>query len=132
MSFKPYLNQNYQELKDKCLKSKKLFEDDKFKANNSSLAKFKVPENISWKRPHEICENPQFIVDFIEPNDIDQGSLGNCWFISAVSVIASVKEYADRVIPENQAFDEENYAGIFVFRFYRYGQWLEVVVDGMI
>jgi hypothetical protein len=45
-------------------------------------------------------------------------------------VIASVKEYADRVIPSNQAFDEENYAGIFVFRFYRYGQWLEVVVDG--
>ena len=72
MSYKPYLNQNYQELKDKCLKSKKLFEDDKFKANNSSLAKFKVPDNISWKRPHEIFENPQFIVNFIVPDDIDQ------------------------------------------------------------
>ncbi|CAF1103542.1 unnamed protein product, partial [Brachionus calyciflorus] len=84
-TFKPYLEQNYEVLKSNCLKSGKLFEDDKFPANDTSLYRFQKFKTgkISWKRPHEITQNPQFIVDFIEPNDLDQGQIGNCWMVAA-------------------------------------------------
>lgn len=42
--------------------------------------------------------------------------------------MASVPEYADIIIPSDQSF-QDNYAGIFRFRFWRFGEWIEVVVD---
>jgi hypothetical protein len=77
IAYKPYLNQNYNELKQECLRSNRLFEDDKFLAKKSSLGRNKLPKNVTWKRPHEFVENPQFIVNNIEPNDLDQGILGD-------------------------------------------------------
>ena len=39
-------------------------------------------------------------------------------------------EYAQRVIPsEGQSFESGKYAGIFKFRFWHNGEWIEVVVD---
>lgn len=45
-----------------------------------------------------------------------------------MAAVASVPDYSQVVIPPDQSF-EQNYAGIFRFRFWRYGQWVEVVVD---
>ncbi|CAF0992683.1 unnamed protein product [Brachionus calyciflorus] len=133
-TFKPYLEQNFEVLKSNCLKSGKLFEDDKFPANDTSLYRFQkfVTGKISWKRPHEITQNPQFIVDFIEPNDLDQGQIGNCWMVAAAACVLSVPEYLKRVIPDGQTFDKNNYAGIFHFRFWINGEWVDVVVDDRI
>ena len=77
MSFKPYLDQNYEEIKQKCLQSGKLFKDKLFPANDSSIARIKTKQQVVWKRPHEIVENPQFIVNNIVPNDLDQGQIGD-------------------------------------------------------
>ena len=57
------------------------------------------------------------------------GQLGNCWVISAFASVLNLKEYQDRVVPPNQSFDKSQYAGIFKFRFWWNGEWLEVVVD---
>lgn len=43
---------------------------------------------VQWRRPHEFMENPQLFVDDIDPNDIKQGQLGDCWFLSALSSLA--------------------------------------------
>ena len=68
LTFKPYLNQDFEKLKTQHLKLNKLFIDDQFPANNKSLYRFsKKSENTFWKRPHEICDNPQFVVNNIEP-----------------------------------------------------------------
>jgi hypothetical protein len=50
------------------------------------------------------------------------------WLISGTAAVASVSDYIQSVIPPDQSFDQ-NYAGIFRFRFWRFGQWIEVVVD---
>ena len=72
MSYKPYLNQDYEKLKADCLKANKLYEDDKFLANDSSLFRTTKSPGIVWKRPSEICKDPQFIVNDIAPTDLDQ------------------------------------------------------------
>lgn len=45
-----------------------------------------------------------------------------------MAAVTSVPEYSHLVIPPDQSF-ETNYAGIFRFRFWRFGEWVEVVVD---
>ena len=133
--FKPFLNQKYEEIKAECLRENKLFKDPKFPACNQSMYKFKkpkidgVPVNFRWKRPHEllIASEPKFIVDSINPDDIFQGELGDCWFLSAVSVVVQNKEYCDRIIPQDQSFDKIDYAGIFRFRFWHWGEWVSKV-----
>ncbi|CAF0817426.1 unnamed protein product [Brachionus calyciflorus] len=130
IKFKPFLNQDYESIRQKLLSTGELFEDDKFPADDSSLYKVKpVDQIISWKRPSEITQKPpEFIVAKIEPNDLDQGIIGDCWLISAFAAVASVPQYTQIVIPPNQSF-ENDYIGIFRFRFWRFGEWVEVVVD---
>lgn len=78
-AFKPYLDQNYDSIKEGLLSSGALFEDDQFPAQISSVfRKRKDSKKIFWKRPSEFCKNePIFICNKIEPNDLDQGMIGN-------------------------------------------------------
>ncbi|XP_040572029.1 uncharacterized protein [Lepeophtheirus salmonis] len=142
-------HQNFQEIKTKILKQRTLFEDSAFPASNSLLidkyngqefvvsyfGRSKYEEKtIKWLRPHEICKasgskkNPQMFVGATNRFDINQGELGNCWFLAALSNLVEDKRYLDQVIPPDQSF-HSSYAGIFRFRFWRYGRWVEVVID---
>ncbi|XP_052833668.1 calpain-2 catalytic subunit isoform X1 [Octopus bimaculoides] len=61
--------------------------------------------------------------------DLNQGKLGDCWFISAVNcLLTNNRKVFEKVVPGNQSFTED-YAGIFRFNFWWYGEWKEVVVD---
>ena len=45
----------------------------------------------------EICTDPKLFVGGISSDDACQGQLGNCWFVAACSVLASLKELWTKV-----------------------------------
>ncbi|KAL7037811.1 hypothetical protein ACKWTF_009370 [Chironomus riparius] len=113
--------QDYYTIQKQCLESGKLFEDPEF------------PPTGNWLRPHEICKNlgiasPQFFVDSVSRFDIKQGRLGDCWFLAAMAPLTSSKLMINQIVCKDNSFDE-NYAGIFHFRFWVNGKFVEVVVD---
>nr|XP_015206455.1 PREDICTED: calpain-3 isoform X6 [Lepisosteus oculatus] len=132
-----FSGQDFSLLKQESLRKKVLFEDDCFPATVESLGykelghKSNKVKNIIWKRPKEICENPQFIVGGANRTDICQGDLGDCWLLAAIACLTLNEKLLYRVIPPDQSFTE-NYAGIFHFQFWRYGDWVDVVVDDRI
>lgn len=134
-SVKPYENQQYAALKKECQQKKVLFEDPLFPAVDESLFYQGNPiGRVHWKRPKELCEDPHLFVNGISAHDLHQGQLGNCWFVAACSSLASRESLWQKVIPDwkEQEWDQqkkEAYAGIFHFRFWRFGEWVDVVID---
>lgn len=107
----------------------KLFEDPNFPAINCSL-KYTAPPNrtIEWKRPNEITFTPEFISSSWPHYAIKTGECGDQWILSAISTLAMNPTLFANVIPEDQSF-REMYAGIFHFRFWQNGKWVDVVID---
>uniref|UniRef100_G1LRF4 Calpain-5 n=1 Tax=Ailuropoda melanoleuca TaxID=9646 RepID=G1LRF4_AILME len=132
---KPYEDQNYSALKRACQRRKVLFEDPNFPATDDSLYYKGTPgPTVRWKRPKDICEDPRLFVDGISSHDLHQGQVGNCWFVAACSSLASRESLWQKVIPDwkEQEWDPEKpsaYAGIFHFHFWRFGEWVDVVID---
>lgn len=59
---------------------------------------------------------------------MEQGELGDPWLLSAVSSLTLTPRFLDRVVPPDQSF-EHGYCGVFRFRFWHFGDWVEVLVD---
>ncbi|XP_041352428.1 calpain-5-like [Gigantopelta aegis] len=132
---KHYKNQNYTALKKECVEKGTLFIDSEFPPDDRSLffTKDKI-QGVVWKRPKQICDDPKLFVEGASSGDVSQGHLGNCWFVAASSCLAEFKEIWHKVIPDAKgqewnAEQPENYQGIFRFNFWRYGEWIEVVID---
>ena len=126
--------QDFEQLKADNISSGELFQDKRFPPVQASLA-FSSPEmNIEWLRPHQLCEDPQLFVDganrfdviqvcchLLEyrniSNHVDQGELGDCWLLAAMSSLAMDHSILHQVIPAGQGFGAEyQYVGMFRFR----------------
>ncbi|XP_077778353.1 calpain-6 [Podarcis muralis] len=132
---KPFKDQNYFELKRQCLEEGKLFEDPEFPACDASLFYNTPPQGrVEWKRPQELSEDPHLVVNGISSHDLHQGKLGNCWFVAACSCLALRQNLWQKVVPnvEEQDWVSDNpdqNVGIFHFCFWRFGEWIDVVID---
>ncbi|XP_075781444.1 calpain-14 [Pelodiscus sinensis] len=126
------LYQNYETLLETCLKNKCLFKDENFPADLSSIGKGpllqKLPPKLQWKRPHELHKNPVFYPANTRQLDLCQGLLENCWFLAALQALTFHRDILTVIVPQYQSFDRK-YAGIFHFRFWHFGEWVDVVVD---
>ncbi|CAG8487436.1 7631_t:CDS:2 [Funneliformis caledonium] len=76
------------------------------------------------KRISKIFKNPQFFVNGVEPNDIKQGFVGDCWFVAALGVVTNIPGLLETICV---ARDEE--VGIYGFIFFKDGDWISTVVD---
>ncbi|KAM4567199.1 calpain-5-like [Odontesthes bonariensis] len=131
----PYEGQSFSALKRRCQQNGTLFEDPLFPTSDQSLFYQRNQiGRVTWKRPKELSSNPHLFVDGISAHDLHQGQLGNCWFVAACSSLASREALWQKVIPDwkDQEWNEEkpeSYAGIFHFQFWRFGEWVDVVID---
>ena len=90
-------------------------------------------ERIVWKRPKDfmlVDEDqgllpPQVFQKQIEPNDIKQGILGDCWFMCALSSLAEMPLLVERL------FITKNYNedGLYRVKLCKNGEWVEVTLD---
>ncbi|XP_028177174.1 calpain-C-like [Ostrinia furnacalis] len=76
----------------------------------------------------EIYTNPTFVQDNCDTFDVVPGKLGDKWLVSCLGVLYLSKGLFYRVVPADQRMDTP-YAGVFRFRLWWCGQWLEVLVD---
>ncbi|NXX11010.1 CAN13 protein, partial [Podargus strigoides] len=124
--------QDFSHLRTLCLSQGLLFEDVTFPAHISSIGPNLLPEEklrrIQWKRPTELQRNPYLVIDGVSRFDIMQGEIGDCWMLAALGSLTLQKHFLENVLPKDQGF-QNYYAGIFHFRFWQYGDWVDVVID---
>ncbi|XP_049540298.1 calpain-11-like isoform X2 [Anopheles darlingi] len=109
-----------------------LHEDLEFPPAPRTLSKKK---QIVWMRPHDMCARPQFRIappgtpltarELPEPVGPGDPSL-----LAALGCLSQLPRLLERVVPPEQTFDAANgYCGMFKFRFWQWGKWIEVRVD---
>lgn len=115
------------------------------------------PEDIEWVHPERFClgsQKPQFVDDGAGSNDCIQGELGDCWLISAMSVLVtrdellvggrSGMEYKPDMIVDKEIatllssgvyppiFHRFRSRGIYVIRIFKNFSWIYVIIDDRI
>ncbi|KAM9341659.1 calpain-1 catalytic subunit-like [Symphorus nematophorus] len=127
-----FLNQDFQQLKQCCLIQRKRYIDEMFPPDRRSISEgILTPSQlqaVKWLRPSKIVPNPRFTVDGISRFDFGQGLVGNCWFLASIGALTFQNHILEQVVPMDQRFDVD-YCGLFHFRFWRFGRWVDVVID---
>lgn len=85
-------------------------------------------ETSQWKRISDILNKPALFDGKIEPKDVIQGSLGDCYFLSALAALAE-DESRIRTIFGNQTFSPN---GIYKVVLRIDGVIQEIIVDDFI
>lgn len=76
-------------------------EDDRFKdpffpPNDKSMGDQIFEENpdlkLQWIRASKLSDSGVVLFDKIEPNDVAQGKIGNCWLMASISALAEFPE----------------------------------------
>jgi hypothetical protein len=78
-----------------------------------------------WARFHEFVADPQMRLGGLDPDDVIQGQLGNCWFVACLAALALVPEIAEQLIYPAQY----NPSGVYAVRVFWRRAWRWVVVD---
>jgi calpain-15 len=99
-----------------------------------------VDKEIEWKRGNEICsveevpgegtddvQHIRLFSDKIEPSDIGQGQLGDCWLMTALACLSEFPGAIQNIFET----DEYNPRGRYVVRLYcgQKRRWESIVVD---
>jgi hypothetical protein len=105
------------------------FEDEEFPADSSSLGDGK---DADWVRGSQIVRGSEVkLFDTIDPCDLMQGSLGDCWLIAALCCAAEFPRRIENVFPNGADLSPD---GQYTVRLWdlRSEEFVNVVVDDRI
>ena len=116
-----------------------LYTDKTFPPEQSSLGNVKTTQAIEWKRASEITftnsknevkKLTKLFEDGMDPSDICQGVLGNCWLLSALASLANKPSTIENVFVTR----EFNPRGKYVLRLWDSpnNQFIHITVDDFI
>lgn len=113
---------------DEIVQSTETFVDPGFPACQSSIGK-NVGE-VEWVRGTALSIGRPMLYSKIEPSDIMQGALGDCWLLAALAALAEFPGYIqDHVLKEKEITQD----GKYTVRLYDLASgWKEIVVDDLI
>ncbi|KAK0457825.1 uncharacterized protein EV420DRAFT_1687674 [Desarmillaria tabescens] len=116
-----------------CKAKNRKFRDHEFDLQNDrsrclhGLASNEIYNPSDVLRVTQIFDKPQFFVDGASSNDIVQGAIGDCWFVSALATMCTSPGLVEKFCV---ARDEE--VGVYGFIFFRDNKWVEVIVDDLL
>ncbi|KAG6911017.1 hypothetical protein DXG01_005432 [Tephrocybe rancida] len=79
------------------------------------------------RRATQIFDKASFFIDGADSNDLVQGQLGDCWFLSALATMSTAKGLVEKFCV---ARDEQ--VGVYGFIFFRDTTWVTVIVDDLL
>ncbi|TFK39591.1 hypothetical protein BDQ12DRAFT_61862 [Crucibulum laeve] len=100
-------------------------ENDKDRCLHGLNARIYAPSDV--QRVTQIFEKPMFFVDGADSNDIVQGFLADCWFLSALATMSTAPGLIEKFCVER---DEQ--IGVYGFIFFRDGAWVTLIIDDML
>lgn len=81
--------------------------------------------DFDWYRATDMMDKVHIIQNGIEPEDIFQGSLGDCYFLSSISALAEHPSRIKRLLLTSKASDSQSYAVVLNIC----GNWEVVYLD---
>ena len=128
-----FKNQVFDDIKRSCLSEGTLWTDPEFAPGDVSLWGDNRPliSGVGWTRARDICEGARLFVEGSSVDDVKQGLVGDCWLAASVACIANKEHLVGKVVPHSkrQELDQDGYCGVLLFKFYKQGDWTEVVID---
>uniref|UniRef100_H2RZA9 Calpain catalytic domain-containing protein n=1 Tax=Takifugu rubripes TaxID=31033 RepID=H2RZA9_TAKRU len=119
-----FLNQDFQQLKQYCLTKAVRYIDEMFPPDRRSIGPGILSaadiKRVVWLRPIKMVPNKIALLSCF--------LAGNCWFLASIGALTFQRPILEQVVPLDQSFDEE-YCGLFHFRFWRFGKWIDVIID---
>ena len=85
-------------------------------------------ENI----PENFCNEGELFLDGAESNDCIQGKVGNCWFIGALSVLATRDDLLKKVLwgsSDPKIISKFLKHGFWICKFFKGKEWHYVIID---
>lgn len=123
------------------MKSNSKFTDKSFPANNASLEGdgtnhyskdwLEGPRPCSvWKRPTDFFGEKNFNLfkDKIEPADIKQGAIGNCYFMAAIAALAENPQRVQRLFISRDVSP----FGCYCLNVCDEGLWKSIIIDDLV
>ena len=102
--------QKYEDIKKKLEAENSNFEDPLFPKTKSSIGpigpRASSLESIKWMRAQDIASNPMLVTDGTTRFDINQGALGDCWFLATLANLPAHPKVFNKVMDKNQTFDK--------------------------
>ncbi|CAF1256605.1 unnamed protein product [Rotaria sordida] len=117
---------------ERCRRTNTHFVDDEFPHSPSSLGDSYSQNNFEWVRISKFCssfrnDDPTewTVMSSPEPSDIEQGLLGNCWLVTALSLISERPRMLQHILLTQNINDE----GVYLVRLCHNGLWKTIIVD---